>query len=292
MSPDARGFLDAIALRPVPPESGAGPVDVFMATTQPVPWPKAYGGDLVAQALAAATATVDESRALHSTHAYFLRPADIGEEVRYEVERTRDGGSFSSRLVRGTQHGRDVVECMASFQIPRQSAEYAPRATASLVDPDSLPSSADAVAGHEGPFAEFWAAGRSFELRHEPAPLYFSADPAAAPPASQAIWIRAFSPIPTEPALQRLALAWVCDAPILEPLLRTHGTHWSAPGLMTASLDHSMWFHRDADLNDWLRFALDAESSQSERGLVIGRFTDRGGRLVATVAQEGLLRLP
>jgi len=291
MSADSRGFLDAIALRRVEPVAGGD--DAFVAVTGPVPWPKSYGGDLVAQSLAAATETIEDDRALHSTHTYFLRPADIGGEVTYEVERTRDGRGFSSRLVKGYQHGKVVVEAMASYQVAvAGSREYSVGAPGGIPDPESLPSSAEAVAGHEGAFAEFWAGGRSFDMRHVGPPLYFSGDPGSAPAARQSIWIRAFSPIPADQATQRIALAWVCDAPILEPLLRTWGSYWTQPGIATASLDHSMWFHRDVDLNDWVLYSMEAESGQSDRGLVLGRFTDRAGRLIATVAQEGLIRLP
>ncbi len=131
-------------------------------------------------------------------------------------------------------------------------------------------------------------------MRHVPGPVYLEVEGEHAP--AQAIWIRAFDALPdgadakATADLHRLALAYVCDYTILEPLLRANGLHWSSPGLATASLDHSMWFHRDGRLDDWVLYAQEAVSGQSNRGLATGRFFDRSGRLLATVAQEGMIR--
>jgi len=265
----------------------------FEAVPQYVPWPKAYGGDMVAQSAAAMMRSVEANRTLHSMHSYFMRPVDIAVPVRYEVELLRDGRGYSTRNVRGFQNGKAVFAAMGSFQVPEDGPDFQQQAPAA-VDPDSVRSAADVLADIEGPAAEYWRHGRSFDMRHLPGPVYLEVDGGTAP--AQAIWIRAFDALPDGPDaaatadLHRLALAYVCDYTILEPLLRRNGLHWSSPGLATASLDHSMWFHRDGRLDDWVLYAQEAVSGQSNRGLATGRFFDRSGRLLATVAQEGMIR--
>lgn len=267
----------------------------FTAVPQYVPWPKAYGGDAVAQAAAAATATVANDRQLHSLHSSFLRPVEVGLEVCYEVEIIRDGRGFSTRQVRGIQHEKPVFLSTASFQVPEEGAEYAPEMP-SVPEPDSLPSAAeyltqtpaDPADPASGYAVAYWAQGRSFDMRHVPGPLYLRVEGAAVP--HQAVWLRAFEELHDDPALHRTALAYVCDYTILESSLRVLGLNWSTPGLATASLDHAMWFHRQARADGWLLYAQEAGAVQSGRGLNFGRFFSPDGSLVATVAQEGLIR--
>ena len=289
-------FLNAIELTAVPAQVND---EAYEATTQYVPWPKAYGGDMVAQAAAAMMRSVDADRSLHSMHSYFMRPVDIGATVRYEVERLRDGRGYSTRSVRGYQNGKAVYTAMGSFQVPEDGPDFQPAAPAaagsgSAVDPESLRSAAEVLEGIEGPAAGYWSSGRSFDMRHIPGPVYVELEGGAVP--QQAIWVKAFDRLPelaNEQAtadLHRAALAYVCDYTILEPLLRVNGLHWTSPGLTTASLDHSMWFHRPGRADDWVLYAQEAVSGQSNRGLAMGRFFDRQGRLLATVAQEGMIR--
>jgi acyl-CoA thioesterase-2 len=261
--------------------------EAYEATTQYVPWPKAYGGDMVAQAAAAMMRSVSADRTLHSMHSYFMRPVDIGSTVRYEVERLRDGRGNSTRTVRGFQNGKPVYAAMGSFQVPEDGPEFQPAAPAA-VEPESLRTAEDALAGVDSKAADYWASGRSFDMRHIPGPLYVQLEGGTAP--QQAIWVKAFDALPDDANLQRTALAYVCDYTILEPLLRVNGLNWSGPGLATASLDHSMWFHRDGRVDDWVLYAQEAVSGQSNRGLAMGRLFDRQGRLLATVAQEGMIR--
>lgn len=277
-------FLRAVELTPSPAEVYD---EAYEATTQYVPWPKAYGGDMVAQAAAAMMRSVNGDRALHSMHSYFMRPVGVGATIRYEVERLRDGRGYSTRTVRGFQSGKAVYAAMGSFQVPENGPDYQPEAPAA-VDPDSLRSAAEALEEAEGPAADYWSTGRSFDMRHVPGPVYIKLE--GEPMPQQAIWVKAFDALPDEANLHRSALAYVCDYTILEPLLRVNGLHWSSPGLATASLDHSMWFHRDGRADEWILYAQEAVSSQSNRGLAMGRFFDRQGRLLATVAQEGMIR--
>ncbi len=263
----------------------------FEGRAQYAPWPKAYGGDVVAQALAAASATVDDDRVMNSFHAYFVRPVDIGEPLRQRVGLQRDGRGFSTRTVTSSQQGREAFSALVSFAVDSDEDRYGAGSPLPLRDPETLPSSAEALegAGATEAAAAYWSHGRSFEQRHDPSPVYVGvegSDP------RQVVWIRALSPIPTDPRTQRLALAYVCDYTILEPALRIHGLAWDTPGLMTASLDHSMWFHRPFDVNDWIAYVQEPVSVQAGRGLSQGRFHDRDGRLLATVMQEGVIRRP
>ncbi|WP_043457513.1 acyl-CoA thioesterase [Streptomyces fulvoviolaceus] len=286
----ARPFLDSIALTELDRGDGFAR---FSAQPQYVPWPKAYGGDTVAQALAAAAATVGDDRQVHSFHSYFLRPVDIGEPVLHEVRITRDGRGFSTRSVVGTQAGKEVFTATVSFAVPAGRDIYHEALTRSVRHAAELPSAEEYFRNRDalkGPAAEYWAWGRSFDIRHDPGPVYL--DASSGKEGHQALWIRAFTDIPRDPLTQQLALAYVCDYTILEPLLRVHGLGWQSDGVTTASLDHSMWFHRPADLNEWVLYVQDAVSAQDGRGLACGRFYTEDGVLVASVAQEGVIRAP
>ncbi|MCZ2402048.1 thioesterase family protein [Paenarthrobacter sp. Z7-10] len=277
-------FLQAVELTAVEPQVH----DLaFEAVTQYVPWPKSYGGDMVAQAAAAMMRSVDADRKLHSMHSYFMRPVDVGTAVRYEVEILRDGRGYSTRSVRGWQKGKTLFAAMGSFHVAEDGSDFQPAMPASL-NPESLRSAARVLDGVPGPAADYWSHGRSFDMRHVPGPLYLELEGGTAP--NQAVWVKAFNRLPDDADLHRTALAYVCDYTILEPLLRVHGLNWSTPGLTTASLDHSIWFHRDGRADDWVLYAQEAISSQHSRGLAMGRFFSRDGLLLATVAQEGMVR--
>ena len=281
----AAPFLAAIELTP----ATATHFDLaFSAFTQPCPWPKAYGGDMVAQSVVAAVRSVGADRVLHSMHSYFLRPVDIGAEIRYEVEVLRDGRGFSTRQVRGYQNDKVAFVGLASFQVPESGLDLTVEMPAGLPDPDSLPSAATVLAGVPSPAARYWSGGRSFDLRHAQGPIYLRVDGERV--AAESVWLRPFSPLPDDQTVHTAALAYVCDYTILEPVLRSHGFSWSDPGLTTASLDHAMWFHRPARLDDWVLYSQRGVSAQGGRGLARGYLHDRNGLLLATVAQEGLVR--
>jgi acyl-CoA thioesterase-2 len=285
----------ALSLSPAPPRY----FDLaFTAVTQPCPWPKAYGGDLVAQAAAAAIRSVTDGKTLHSMHSYFLRPADIEAPVHYEVEILRDGRGYSTRQVRGYQHGKPVYVCLANFAAGEAGAVFTAELADPVPDPLDLPSSAEYLDGREGGTMTerskaYWSGGRGFDMRHVPGPVYLQVE--GGRQAHQAVWVKPFDPLRPVDGLsdtQRdlAALAYVCDYTILEPLLRVLGLAWADPGLVTASLDHSMWFHRPARVDDWLLYVQDAASAEAGRGLGIGRFYTRDRCHLATVAQEGIIR--
>ena len=210
---------------------------------------------MVAQAAAAAMRSVTDGKSMHSMHTYFLRPVDIGAEVRYEVELLRDGRGYSTRQVRGYQNGKPVYVCLAGFAAGEPSAEYAPDAPADLPDPESLPSSAAYLepvppGGATMMTSEskaYWSGGRGFDMRHVPGPVYVTIE--GAPEPHQAVWVKPFDALRpvdglTDEQRDLAALAYVCDYTILEPVLRVLDLPWAQPGLVTASLDHAMWFHR------------------------------------------------
>ncbi|MCG0283521.1 acyl-CoA thioesterase II [Streptomyces sp. PSAA01] len=293
--PTSAVFTAAITLKPAPPEH----FDLaFTATTQPCPWPKAYGGDLVAQAAAAAMRSVTDGKSLHSMHSYFLRPADIGAEVRYEVEVVRDGRGYSTRQVRGYQNGKPLYVCLAGFAAGEAGAVFDAAFADEVPGPETLPSSAEYLAERDGgsmteESKAYWSGGRGFDMRHVPGPVYLTVEGERLP--HQAVWLRPFDPLRpvdglTDAQRDLAALAYVCDYTILEPVLRVLDLPWARPGLVTASLDHAMWFHRPGPLGDWLLYVQEAVAADAGRGLGTGRFFTRDHRHLATVVQEGLIR--
>jgi acyl-CoA thioesterase-2 len=291
-------LTEALRLTPCEPEHA----DLaFTATTQDCPWPKAYGGDLVAQAAAAAMRSVTDGKTLHSTHSYFLRPADIGAEVRYEVELLRDGRGYSTRGVRGYQRGRTVYASLANFTAGGVSGSYEAAFPAGIEPPEALPSAADHLADRKGgtmtdESKAYWSGGRGFDMRHVPGPVYLEVEGGSAP--HQAVWVKPFDALrPVDGLTDRqrdlAALAYVCDYTILEPVLRVLDLPWARPGLVTASLDHAMWFHRPpepGDVDGWLLYLQEAGAAGAGRGLGTGRFFTPDRHHLATVAQEGMLR--
>ena len=295
MTAGSQTFTDAVTLKECEPEV----FDLaFTATTQPCPWPKAYGGDMVAQALVAASRSVTDGKSMHSMHSYFMRPVDIGAEVRYEVEVLRDGRGYSTRQVRGFQNGKPVYVCMASFAAGEPSGSFQAPMPAGIPGPETLPTSAAYLADRTGgtmteTSKAYWSGGRSFDMRHVPGPVYLTVEGERSP--HQAIWVKPYDTLrPVEGLSDRqrdaAALAYVCDYTILEPALRVLGLAWADEGLVTASLDHAMWFHRPVAMDDWLLYAQEAVSVEDGRGTGLGRFFTTDGVLVATVVQEGMIR--
>lgn len=264
--------------------------ELFRGSSRDSGTPSVYGGQVVAQALVAAERTV-EGRVPHSLHAYFLLPGDPAEPIEYRVDRIRDGGSFSARRVEAAQGGRRIFAMMTSLQSPEDGLEHAV-AMPDVPPPESLASFAElrerwlAEASPVHPrVAEILRAGRAFEFR--PVAPVNPLRPAPREP-RQAYWFRAAGPVPEDPALHRALLAYASDTALAGTPLLPHGKAW--PQTMLASIDHALWFHRPARVDGWLLYAMDAPSTQGGRGLARGAVFDREGRLVASVAQEALVR--
>ena len=264
--------------------------DIFTGPSQWMPLGRVFGGQVLAQSITAATHTVPDDRTIHSMHGYFLRPGDVQHPITFSVDRIHDGRSFSTRRTQAFQHGEPILSLIASFQTHDEGLEHQLEMPDDLPDPESLPSTADVLGHLDHDVARYWSSERAFDVRHIPSPVYLKVDGERMP--RQAVWMRAFGRLPDEPRQPRAALAYASDYSILEPVLRAHGIAWATPGLKVASLDHAMWWHRDARVDDWLLYTMESPSASGGRGLSVGRIYTREGLLVASVAQEGMIRVP
>ncbi|GLY17731.1 acyl-CoA thioesterase II [Kineosporia rhizophila] len=265
--------------------------DRFLGHNFHSPNGRIFGGQVLAQSLAAAAKTVEADRPPHSFHGYFLRPGDPQVPIELAVERLRDGRSFSARRVQAVQHGKPILSMIASFQTAAEGLDHQ-SPMPEVPRPDEVPSFRErlAEAGHSvrglGPLL----ASQPFELRHVQSPLFLGPGPEKT--AEQAVWIRPTGPLPPGPLLHAVVLAYVSDYTVLEPTLRAHGLAWATPGMKTASLDHAMWFHRPARFDDWHLFVEESPSASGARGLGLARIYALDGTLVATLGQEGMFRVP
>jgi acyl-CoA thioesterase-2 len=179
---------------------------------------------------------------------------------------------------------------IASFQDEDEGLEHQTDMPSGLPQPEDLPSAAESLSSIDHPVANFWATQRAFDLRHIPSPIYFSVEGEHVP--HQAIWVKALGTLPDDPALHRAALAYASDYTILEPILRAHGLSWGTPGLKAASLDHAMWWHRFGRVDEWMLYVQESPNAIGGRGLSLGRMYSRDGVLLASIAQEGMVRVP
>ncbi|WP_164863536.1 acyl-CoA thioesterase II [Agromyces sp. LHK192] len=264
--------------------------DIFTGPSQWMPTGRVFGGQVLAQSLMAATMTVDDERALHSMHGYFLRPGDVQHPITFSVDRIHDGRSFTTRRTQAFQHGLPILSLIASFQTHDEGLEHQVEMPTDLPDPESLPSTADLLGHIDHDMARHWSSERPFDVRHVDAPIYLRVEGELVP--RQAVWMKADGRLPDDPELHRAALAYASDYSLLEPVLRAHGIPWATRGLKVASLDHAMWWHRDARVDDWLLYTQESPSASGGRGLSLGRIYSRDGVLVASVAQEGMVRAP
>lgn len=264
--------------------------DIFIGPSQWMPHGRVYGGQVLAQCLVAATRTVDPARVAHSLHGYFLRAGDINLPITFSVDRLRDGRSFSTRRVQAYQNGEPIFSMIASFQDEDPGLEHFESMPSDITPPEQLPSAAELMGDNPHPVAQYWSKARPFDLRHVEKPIYFTVDGEKV--AKQAVWLKALGDLPDDANLHQAALAYLSDYTILESIYRRHGIAWSHPGLKSASLDHAMWFHRPAKVDEWLLYVQNSPSAQGGRGLAMGHIYTREGVLVATVAQEGMVRVP
>jgi acyl-CoA thioesterase-2 len=265
-------------------------MNLFRGESRDIGSPQVFGGQVLGQALVAATATA-EDRVVHSLHAYFLRRGDFNSPIVYEVDRALDGKHFSSRRVVAIQHGRQIFNMSASFQLPETGLEHQipmPQVPA----PDTLP---DMETHYRGMADKLPAVARRifeqkrpFEFRpvHPPDPLRRDkSDP------QKYVWFRTVDALADNEALHRSLLAYVSDFHLLDTALKPHGVSMVSPQLVIASIDHAMWFHRSVRVDDWLLYAIDSPSGSGARGFTRGSVFARDGRLVASTAQEGLIRV-
>lgn len=264
--------------------------EVFQGPSQPMPHGRVFGGQVLAQSLVAAMRTVEDDRPPHSLHGYFLRPGDASKPIMFWVDRIHDGRSFSTRRTQAYQNGVPILSMIASFQTVDDGLNHQIEMPTDLPDPDSLPTTADLIGDVDHPFAQHWAHERPFDIRYCESPIYLSVEGEKVP--HQAVWIRALDRLPDDPKIHRAALTFASDYTILEPIWRRHGVSWMTPGKSTASLDHALWFHREGRADEWMLYTTESPSAQGGRGLSFGRIYSQQGVLLASVAQEGMVRVP
>ncbi len=263
--------------------------NLYRGLSPQVGWQRVFGGQVIGQALVAASRTV-EGRAAHSLHAYFLRAGDPEVPIIYEVDRIRDGGSFSTRRVVAIQHGHAIFSMGASFHKEEDGLEHQ-IAMPDVPPPEDLPSEAELkeklIEKVPAPVKAYWQAERPIEIRPVDLSRYFSRDKQGP---SQLVWIKATGTLGDDPALHQCVLAYASDFTLLDTALIAHGRFVFDPNLMLASLDHAVWFHEPFRADEWLLYAQDSPRSSAARAFCRGTLFTREGRLVASTAQEGLVR--
>ena len=264
--------------------------NIFRGDSRDIGSAQVFGGQVLGQALSAAQHTV-EGRVAHSLHAYFLRRGDMSAPIVYEVDRARDGGSFSNRRVVAIQHGRPILNLAASFQTPEHGVEHHDEMP-DVPGPDGLPDLFDVpkeqIEKVPMKMRRFLTERRPFEFR--PVETVNFAEPVREAPVKHR-WIRAVDRLPDDLALHQNLLAYVSDYELLGASVLPHGLTFVSGGLIMASLDHALWFHREFRMDEWLLYAIDSPNAGGARGYSRGKFFTADGRLVASSAQEGLIRV-
>ncbi|QLD10404.1 acyl-CoA thioesterase [Microbacterium oleivorans] len=263
--------------------------DIFTGASQVMPQGRVFGGQVLAQATVAAIRTLPPERVPHSMHGYFLRPGDSSRNITFSVDRIHDGRSFSTRRTQAFQNGMPIFSMIASFEDEDPGIEHAEPMPVGIPQPEDLPGLEQQLSGLHPTSRRIFAAS-PIELRHVTTPIYL--EPSFPATSRQAVWARTRSRLPDDPTIHRAALAFLSDLTIQEPVLRAHGLAWATPGLKVASLDHAMWWHRYARVDEWLLYVQESPSARGGRGLSTGRIYDRDGSLVASVAQEIMVRVP
>ncbi|GAB3060758.1 acyl-CoA thioesterase [Sediminivirga luteola] len=286
---NTRDLLRTLDLHPV--SESAGPeAERFSGPSQYKPDGRVFGGQVLAQCIVAATRTVDPGRFIHSMHGYFLRAGDVAESIDFGVDRLRDGGSFSARRVQAYQKGKPIMSMIASFQLDQPGYEHAAPMPDDVPDPEDLPDIAELLGRVNLPHVTDWVLKRPFDYRPVEAPLY--GRPAPERSSLQRIWFRGQGQLPGDRGLHAAILAYASDFSLLEPTLRKAGLTWLTPGLRMASIDHAMWFHRPVRADEWMLYVQESPSAENGRGLGLGRIYQRDGALLATVGQQGVVRIP
>jgi len=264
--------------------------NLFRGRSPQQAWQRVYGGQILGQALVAAVRTVPAERIAHSLHAYFLLPGDLARPIIYGVERVRDGGSFTTRRVTATQHGRAMFVMSVSFHRKEPGFEHQ-RPMPDVPMPEALPSEAELKAQLIDKLPEtirkYWDSERPIELRPLDVSRYVTRTARAM---EQSVWMRATGRLPDDLALHQCVLAYASDFSLLDTALIAHGKLMFDKDMQLASLDHALWFHRPFRADDWLFYTQESPSSHGARGYCRGDIFTREGVLVASVAQEGLMR--
>ncbi len=285
MTAEAADLVATLDLEPIE-------VDIFRGLSPQKGWKRVFGGQVIAQALVAASRTV-EGRAPHSLHAYFILPGDPLVPIIFEVDRIRDGKSFTTRRVVAIQHGKAIFSLSASFQVDEQGVEHSfsmPSAPHPDARPDPIALLRSAGEAAQRRVQSFFDRIRPIEVRLIDLSRYAPGARGVRREPRQTLWIRIAGRLPDDQAAHRAALAFLSDMTLLDTGLAAHGFSVSDPEFQVASLDHALWFHRPCRADEWLLYVQDSPNSGGSRALTRGRLYSRAGALVASVAQEGLIR--
>jgi acyl-CoA thioesterase-2 len=262
-------------------------VNIFRGVSPKDDRQRVFGGQVAGQALVAAARTVGDDRLVHSMHAYFLRPGDPSIPILYEVDRIRDGRSFTTRRVVAIQHGQAIFNLSTSFQVPEEGLEH-DFEMPEVPPPDGLPDRRARMARFADELGDLLDRPQSIDTRVVD---WDFDDRAEALPPFQRVWLRADGKLPDDPLLHTIVLTYASDMTLLDTALLPHGGSWFEPTLFMASLDHAMWFHRPFRADQWLLYSQDTPNATSGRGLARGLVFTQEGTLVASVVQEGLIRV-
>jgi len=285
MSSSIQGLLDIFNLEELE-------LNLFRGQSPRTGLQRVFGGQVIGQALTAAQRTVESGRWVHSLHCYFILGGDPEIPILYEVKRTRDGSSFSTRSVVAIQHGRPIFSLMASFQKDEVGLDHQITMPEGVPTPEELPERLELIEAIKRHMPDtlraFWQKQTLVDVRPTGIEHYTTRDKL---PPVQHVWMRITEKLPDDRALNAAILAYLSDMTLLDASTYAHGKTLFDADIQSASLDHAMWFHRPFDLNEWLLYTQDSPSSQGSRGLSRGSIYTMDGVLVASVAQEGLLRL-
>src|SRR5438874_530159 len=267
-------------------------VNIFRGLSPDEQRQRVFGGQVAGQALVAAGRTVEDDKQVHSLHAYFLRPGDPLVPIVYEVDRIRDGRSFTTRRVVAIQHGKAIFNLQSSFQVTESGPEHQyPMPDAP--DPDSLPTIRQRLEPYADrfppAFLEWIRRDRPIDMRSPQLPRWLDPDPGVREP-EQLVWIRADGSLPDDPLLHACVVVYASDLTLLDTAVLAHARSWDDDRFMMASLDHAMWFHRPFRADEWLLYHQRSPSAYGARGLAEGFIYRRDGGLAVTVMQEGLIR--
>jgi acyl-CoA thioesterase-2 len=250
---------------------------------------RVFGGQVAGQALVAAGRTVDPSRVVHSLHGYFVRAGDPTAPITFTVEKIRDGRSFSVRRSVAQQHGKTIFFMSASFQIREDGLDHHEPAPDGVPDPADVPTMVDRLARYPERLAALASAPHAVDVRYVGEPGWVRAGNRPAEQA-QRVWMRIDGKLPDDPLIHACALTYASDLTLLDSVLSVHGEVWGPGGVIGASLDHALWFHRDFRADEWFLYDCSSPSAGGSRGLATGRMFTRDGRHIASAVQEGLLR--
>lgn len=266
-------------------------VNIYRGRNRDIGSGRVFGGQVLAQALVAARRTIEEPREVHSLHGYFILPGDVSAPIVYFVDRLRDGKSFTTRRVTAIQHGRAIFNMAASFQVAEEGFTHQPEMP-DVPPPESLPNELELVRAIADRFPDhlrhIYTQDRPIDFRPIDPVDPFDPQPR---PALKHVWVRAGGEMGADQVMHQAVLAYASDYGLLTSALLPHGMSLQTPGLQAASLDHCMWFHRPFRADEWLLYEMESPTAGNSRGFTRGSVFSRSGELVASVAQEGLLRL-